>query len=199
MVESLAAFERQYGFAIALKGDAMTDNDRESADRSSPRLAGRRRVHHAAKLMVTISLTAAACVLAYHSMSGFKEEWQILTAASMPAKHQNTEQMDELPLVRGNRIYKSHCERCHGAEGRGDGPALADAGKRRGRDLSSSSWRRGADRASVRKVIEDGTPDGAMPAFGTVLASSELGTIVDYVLSLETSAAGRVRRALLRR
>ena len=53
----------------------------------------------------------------------------------------------------GRRVYEAHCMRCHGAEGHGDGPEMANS-RQRPRDLASASWRSGADRDAVRRVID---------------------------------------------
>jgi thiol-disulfide isomerase/thioredoxin len=165
----------------------MTQNGVVRADDSLESVAARRRVRGTAKLIGAIGLAVAGCVLAYHSMGSFRDEWSSLTADSSQMRNEIAAENDKHVLARGGPLYAAHCVSCHGAEGHGDGPALIDA-RQRPRDLASESLRRGADRAGVRRVIEDATAHKATPALAGVLKSGDLDSIVDYVLSLETAA-----------
>jgi mono/diheme cytochrome c family protein/peroxiredoxin len=165
----------------------MTQNDLVPADESFQGPAARRRVRGAAKLIGATGLAVAGCVLAYHSMWNFKDEWESMTGYTAPIKQESAAEISDRTLARGGRLYEAHCLCCHGAEGHGDGPALTDA-QQHLRDLASASWRSGADRAAVRRVIEDGTANKTMPAMAGVLTTGELDSIVDYVLFLETAA-----------
>lgn len=165
----------------------MTQSDLVPADESFQSPGARRRVRGIAKLIGAIGLAIAGCVLAYHSMQGFRDEWSSLTADRRQIQDQIAAEIAEHTLARGGPLYEKHCLRCHGAQGHGDGPALTDA-RQRPRDLASASWRSGVDRAAVRRVIEDGIVHKAMPALASVLTTRQLDSIVDYVLALETSA-----------
>jgi peroxiredoxin/mono/diheme cytochrome c family protein len=165
----------------------MTQSDLVPADESFQSLAARRRVRRAAKLIGAIGLVVAGCVLAYHSLWSFRDEWASMTANGPQNQREIAAEIAENTLVRGVPLYEAHCQRCHGADGHGDGSALTDA-RQRPRDLASASWRAGTDRAAVRRVIEDGTADKAMHGLTGVLTTGELDSIADYVFSLEISA-----------
>src|SRR5262245_53235513 len=47
------------------------------------------------------------------------EGWQIPDTA---ATERNPIPIDSSVLVRGQKLYRSKCQRCHGVEGKGDGP-----------------------------------------------------------------------------
>ena len=165
----------------------MTQNGMVPADDSIESIAGNWRVRGTAKLLGAIGLAVAGCALAYHSMWSFRDEWASLTADSSQMRDEIEAEHDKHILARGIPLYAAHCMSCHGAEGHGDGPALIDA-RQRPRDLASESWRSGADRASVRRVIEDGIAHKATPALARVLTSGDLDAVVDYVLSLKTAS-----------
>jgi peroxiredoxin/mono/diheme cytochrome c family protein len=164
----------------------MTQNGVAPADDSLESVAAHRRVRGTAKLLGAIGLAVAGCALAYHSMWSFRDEWGSLTASSSQMRNEIEAENDKHILARGIPLYAAHCMSCHGAAGHGDGPALIDA-RQRPRDLASESWRLGADRASVRRAIEDGITHKATPALARILTSADLDSVVDYVLSLKTA------------
>ena len=165
----------------------MTQNGVIPADDSFQSVAAHQPVCGTAKLIGAIGLAVAGCVLAYHSMWSFRDEWASMTVDSSQMRDELAAENNKHILAPGGPLYDAHCLCCHGAAGHGDGPALTDAWQRP-RDLASESWRSGADRAAVRRIIEDGTAHKATPALAGVLKSSDLNSIVDYVLSLETAA-----------
>jgi cytochrome c oxidase cbb3-type subunit 3 len=75
----------------------------------------------------------------------------------------------------GAKLFVAYnCIDCHGADGSGAmGPSLADG-----------RWHFGGTAAEVYESIYQGRPDG-MPAWGSVLSSDQIWTLVTYVRSLE--------------
>ena len=75
----------------------------------------------------------------------------------------------------GAKLYVAYnCIDCHGADGSGAmGPSLADG-----------RWHFGGSAAEVYESIYQGRPDG-MPAWGSLLSSEQIWTLVTYVRSLE--------------
>jgi cytochrome c oxidase cbb3-type subunit 3 len=75
----------------------------------------------------------------------------------------------------GAKLYITYnCIDCHGADGSGAmGPSLADG-----------RWHFGGTAAEVYESIYQGRPDG-MPAWGSLLSSDQIWTLVTYVRSLE--------------
>jgi mono/diheme cytochrome c family protein/peroxiredoxin len=87
------------------------------------------------------------------------------------------------PEARGRLVFQVHCARCHGSEGRGDGP---DSGtlKPPPRDFRATPWRTAATREGVRDAVVNGVPKSMMPALGSALSPRELEAVVDHVLGL---------------
>jgi len=90
-------------------------------------------------------------------------------------------------LTRGRLVYRGHCARCHGGDGRGGG---LDATTLRPppRDLASPSRHSAGARGALRRVVAEGIPGTSMPGTAGVLSSGELEAVVDYVWSLEITA-----------
>ena len=78
-------------------------------------------------------------------------------------------------VATGAKLYVAYnCIDCHGADGSGAmGPSLADG-----------RWHFGGTAPEVYESIFQGRPDG-MPAWGSLLSSDQIWTLVTYVRSLE--------------
>lgn len=77
----------------------------------------------------------------------------------------------------GKRVYETHCQRCHGPSGSGDGP---DARKYRPRPASFHGIRPSFEGAS--RVIQNGIAGTAMPSW-TLLTPQEIQAVTYYVRS----------------
>ncbi|HEV7222759.1 MAG TPA: redoxin domain-containing protein [Pirellulales bacterium] len=84
---------------------------------------------------------------------------------------------------RGKLVYQVYCNRCHGPEGRGDGPSAAEL-KPPPRDLHARPLKHGAAPAQLRKVIVEGVPGTAMPSAGQALSPSDVEALVAFVQTL---------------
>lgn len=116
-------------------------------------------------------------------------------------------QLQHMAMRRGARVYRAHCQACHGHEGRGDpapgAPNLADA-----------DWLYGAGQVEeVERVVSYGIrahhPKGwrlaDMPAFGHAVPSpgyrasplgpQDLGDVTEYVYSLSHASADQAAAA----
>lgn len=78
-------------------------------------------------------------------------------------------------VATGAKLFVAYnCVDCHGADGSGAmGPSLADG-----------RWHFGGTAPEVYESIFQGRPDG-MPAWGSLLSSDQIWTLVTYVRSLE--------------
>ncbi len=119
---------------------------------------------------------------------------------------------DPASRERGRLLYmsdKTKCYTCHGATGRGNGPATEDFWKKPGsnetyakrglhdtwgnplppRDLTRGQYRGGRRPLDVYRRIYAGIKGTPMPAFGgTVLKDEEIWDVVNYVMSIPFEA-----------
>ncbi|MBI4498507.1 MAG: copper resistance protein CopC [Chloroflexi bacterium] len=93
---------------------------------------------------------------------------------------------DERSLTIGAQVYRQHCLACHGAQGRGDGPAAAGL-RPRPADFAVH-LRAGHTEADLFDWISNGVPGTAMPAFGDRLSEEERWHVLNYLRSLVTPA-----------
>jgi mono/diheme cytochrome c family protein len=114
--------------------------------------------------------------------AGNGKGWTIPAGAS---QEQNPVTASPDILAKGKTLFDKKCERCHGKEGKGNGPD-ADADEAPG-DLSDGSRAgRNPDGVMFYKVW-NGRKSPKMPAFKTELSKDEVWTIVSYAKTLRKS------------
>jgi mono/diheme cytochrome c family protein len=97
--------------------------------------------------------------------------------------------------TRGKVVYDAHCVECHGASGKGDGPA-AQMLIPRPRDFSSGKYKiRSTETGSVPtdddliRSVRAGLAGSAMPGWQRILPDSDIADVVQYVKSLSPQFA----------
>jgi mono/diheme cytochrome c family protein len=82
-------------------------------------------------------------------------------------------------LERGRELYRSKCQKCHGASGRGNGPE-ADPDHPPGNLTDPTRAPRNPDGVMFYKIW-NGRSDPKMPAFKTDMPREEVWTVIHYV------------------
>lgn len=96
-------------------------------------------------------------------------------------------------LARGRAIFTKNCATCHGPQGAGDGPQVKGMKNDNGqptkpRDLARGIFKGGGEPQRLYCRIALGIPGTPMPASSAALKPSEIGDLVNFVLSLSASA-----------
>ncbi len=81
-------------------------------------------------------------------------------------------------------LWRLSCTGCHGAEGHGDGPNAPGPMA----DLSSAEWQASVSNEDIARVITLG--EGAMPAFGQLVAPAGIVALVEHVRRLGAGSEG---------
>jgi mono/diheme cytochrome c family protein len=90
-------------------------------------------------------------------------------------------------LAEGRRLFREHCQRCHGPQGRGDG-SDADPRFRRTMNLTDAARAdRNPDGTVFHKILS-GREKPKMPAFRDTLTSEQIWTLVAFVQSLRAKS-----------
>jgi mono/diheme cytochrome c family protein len=85
-------------------------------------------------------------------------------------------------VEQGQDIYRIHCQECHGAEGRGDGPRAAMLAPRPGNLVSAATSTKTDE--ELLTVIAQGIPRTAMRGWSDQLSDEERRNVLAYVRSL---------------
>ena len=99
-------------------------------------------------------------------------------AAVPPMEVENPIAPTEASLARGRVIYQQHCEVCHGAQGRGDGPAAASL-RPPPVDLAYHVYQH--PDGQFFAWFTRGIPGTAMPAFGATLSEEDRWHVLNYI------------------
>lgn len=83
--------------------------------------------------------------------------------------------------AQGAAVYTQRCVLCHGAGGKGDGPASASLNPKP-RNHTDGTYMNARGDAELLEVINNGK--GAMPAWKTVLSEDEIEAVLKHVRSL---------------
>jgi mono/diheme cytochrome c family protein len=81
----------------------------------------------------------------------------------------------------GSQIYAERCALCHGAEGKGDGPASASLNPKP-RNHTDGSYMNARSDEELLGVIREGK--GAMPAWKSVLSEEEMVAVLKHIRTL---------------
>ena len=84
-------------------------------------------------------------------------------------------------LAHGKELFMVQCQMCHGAEGKGNGPASGGLNPKPRNFTSADNWKNGRKPSQVFGTITHGL--NAMPSFST-LPSDDRWSVIHYVLSL---------------
>lgn len=104
---------------------------------------------------------------------------------------QSGEKVDVAALVKptpeligkGQAIYAQQCATCHGAGGKGDGPAASALVPKPRNFHDTEGWKNGRTVSAVFKTLTEGIPGTPMPPFSGLSASDRFA-LVHYVRTL---------------
>lgn len=111
-----------------------------------------------------------------------KEEWK---APARAARKKNPVPADEQSMAAGKTLYTKECFSCHGATGKGDGPAAKNLERPPG-DLSNAKLWEQTDGALFWKITEGRKP---MPTFEKTFTEEQRWQIINYVRTLAPKGA----------
>jgi mono/diheme cytochrome c family protein len=83
-----------------------------------------------------------------------------------------------------SELWKSNCEKCHGADGKGD----TEEGKKKGaRDLSNAKWQKTISDDRMIRSVSRGRDK--MPSFSKVLSEEQIKELIKEVRMLAVPAS----------
>jgi mono/diheme cytochrome c family protein len=129
---------------------------------------------------VTADTTLGACAMALILGIGVSAQYEGWTIPET-AKTEKTPLTPSADILKkGKSLFGSNCQKCHGPEGKGNGPD-ADP-KAKPADLTAIKTELNPDGVLYYKIWNGHSP--AMPAFKSKLTKVNTWTLVEYVKSL---------------
>jgi caa(3)-type oxidase subunit IV len=86
-------------------------------------------------------------------------------------------------IAHGQEVFSQQCVACHGAEGKGNGPAAGALNPPPRNFTATEGWKNGRKVAMVFKTLKEGISGSAMASFATIPADDRWA-VAHYVLSL---------------
>jgi mono/diheme cytochrome c family protein len=107
--------------------------------------------------------------------------------------------------ARGKTLYaEMQCAKCHGAEGRGDGPSALTLTDGKGRHINSrdfttpAAFRTGWNEAEIVRTFETGLNGTPMPSYAGSMSAQEQYDLAAYVMSMAGPGSGNQKRSVAR-
>jgi len=107
--------------------------------------------------------------------------------------------------ARGKALYvEMQCAKCHGPEGRGDGPSALTLADYKGRHINSrdfttpGAFRTGWTEAEIVRTFETGLNGTPMPSYTGAMNAQEEYDLAAYVMSLAGPGSGNQKRSVAR-
>jgi mono/diheme cytochrome c family protein len=132
----------------------------------------------AALTCLSLTLAVGAAWATTHGRDD-AEGWQIPDGAET---ERNPVVLSPAVLTKGQALYKSKCQRCHGVSGKGDGPD-ADGGHAPSDLTDPRRALRNPDGVMFYKIW-NGRARPKMPAMKTDVARTDVWTVIHYVKTL---------------
>jgi mono/diheme cytochrome c family protein len=144
-------------------------------------LSVRRRARSRRATVIAVALMTLAAGRLFSADT--PEEWK---APPRAQKKPNPVPSDADSIAAGKKIYAGNCLACHGAGGKGDGPAAA-ALNPKPHDLSDPKIAAQSDGELFWKVTEGRKP---MPAYEKLLSDTQRWQVINYLRDLEKKSGG---------
>lgn len=137
-----------------------------------------------------------ACMLVVLASVGFAlgqqpEKW---VAPARATKKKNPVAADDKSIAAGKAVYAQQCLSCHGASGKGDGPAAKDLPVKAG-DLAAPDVLADTDGALFWKITEGRAP---MPAYDKLVGENDRWHVVNYLRALTLAEPRRALSSILK-
>jgi mono/diheme cytochrome c family protein len=125
-------------------------------------------------------LAGAVSVRAVAATAAQATRW---TVPAGGADEKNPLPINEATLAAGKKLFLAKCQRCHGSEGKGDGPD-ADAKYAATQDLTSAARALRNSDGTVFYKVWNGRSNPKMPVFSEEMTKEQVWAVVAYVQSL---------------
>lgn len=138
-------------------------------------------------------LPLAALAVSVLALAPWPQAHLLLAPAVPTSLHQSPTGFGAAGIVRGQATYQQHCVRCHGADGRGEGPDAPQLAQWPPNLNGALLWKRldGELFWRVREGMHNRAGVQTMPGVRSALSDAQIWEVLDY---LQAHAAGQMLR-----
>jgi mono/diheme cytochrome c family protein len=131
--------------------------------------------------MARVWVVAATAYLIAAVVVGAQTPPTISPAAAKALK--NPVPVTAASIERGQQLFLQHCQRCHGAEGKGDGRQAPEGSHPA--NLTDDQWDHGSTDGEIFTTIHDGVgPKYDMDSYEGKITDTDIWSVVNYVRSI---------------
>ena len=134
-------------------------------------------------VLTLTGLVVLAGTVSVRTVAAAAEQATRFTIPAGGADEKNPLPINEATLAGGKKLFLAKCQRCHGAEGKGDGPD-ADAKYAATQDLTNAARALRNSDGTVFYKVWNGRSNPKMPVFSEDLTKEQVWAIVAYVQTL---------------
>ncbi|HKI77166.1 MAG TPA: cytochrome c [Ignavibacteriaceae bacterium] len=85
-------------------------------------------------------------------------------------------------IDKGKKLFSANCSSCHGADGKGDGPAGAALNPPPRNYTNKEGWKNGPTASGIFKTLQEGIPGSGMASY-SYLSTEEKFALAEYIRS----------------
>ena len=104
-----------------------------------------------------------------------------VAAVSAAGCARSSQASDQAPRIDAGQLFEQACAKCHGADGGGGLPTVANGPKPV--NFRDSAWQASRSDDEIASAIRDGR--GAMPPFADVLKPDQIGELMRHVRAMK--------------
>ena len=134
-------------------------------------------------VLTLAGLAVLAGAVSVRAVAEAPEQATRWTVPAGGADEKNPLPINEATLAGGKKLFAGKCQRCHGTEGKGDGPD-ADAKYAATMDLTSAARAVRNSDGTVFYKISNGRSNPKMPVFKDEMTKEQIWAVVAYAQTL---------------
>ncbi len=134
------------------------------------------------RLLIALAVASASSIALINAQGAATPTTPKRGGNPVAARVVNPVPATEASIAAGREIYRMHCPRCHGPEGKGDGGGAGAGGQPA--DFTDPAWEFGGSDGEIFAAIAEGT-SADMESYAERIPETEIWNLVNYLRTLK--------------